>query len=110
MTAALLVVSKFVKSDQLTAQARKSVFEATGFAFINRLLIMSVNSDETASGVAPQDNPYKKLVYTLLACYCADKEFLSRSEVINKIPNFVEVVNSFPSVSVEMFYQKAYQL
>ena len=98
--AALLVVAKFVKSDQLTAQARKKVFEAIGFTFINRLLITSVNS---AAGDVPQDNPYKKLALTLLACYCTDEELAAHSEVINKIPTFVEVVNSFPSVSVEMF-------
>ena len=40
---------------------------------------------------------------TLLACYCTDKELAAHSEIINKITNFVEIVNSFPSVSAEMF-------
>ena len=101
MFAALLVVAKVVKSDQLTDPARKRIFEAIGFAFINRLLITS-NPDEASCDV-PQDNPYKKLALTLLACYCTDKELAAHTEMINKITTFVEIVNSFTSVSVELF-------
>ena len=48
--AALLVVAKLVKSDQLTDTARKSIFDTIGFAFISRLLITS-NPDVAASAV-----------------------------------------------------------
>jgi len=101
MFAALLVVAKVMKSDQLTNSARKKIFDAIGFAFINRLLITS-NPDEAPSDV-PQDNPYKKLALTLLACYCTDKGLAAHSEMINKITTFVEIVNGFPSISLEMF-------
>jgi len=101
MFAALLVVAKVVKSDQLTDSERKRIFDAIGFAFINRLLVTSI-PDEASSDV-PQDNPYKKLALTLLACYCTDKEFAAHPEMINKISTFVEIVNSFSSVSSEMF-------
>ena len=102
MFAALLVVArKLVKlSDQLTDPARKSIFDTIGFAFISRLLITS-NPDVAASGSVPQDNPYIKLA--VLVIILTKNLSVAHSEMINKITTFVEIVNSFPSVSVEMF-------
>ena len=98
--AALLIVAKAVKSNEVDETERRKLFDAIGFTFINRLLI----TKEDASGV-PQDELFKKIAITLLACFCTDKELVKHSEMISKIPLFVEVVLSFvavESVSSEM--------
>ena len=91
--AALLIVAKAVKSNEVDETERRKLFDAIGFTFINRLLI----TKEDASGV-PQDELFKKIAITLLACFCTDKELVKHSEMISKIPLFVEVVLSFVAV------------
>ena len=101
MFAALLIVAKVVKSNEVDDAARRKLFEAIGFTFINRLLI----TKEDTSSIS-QDELFKKIAITLLACFCTDKELVTHPEMINKIPLFVEVVQSFAStelVSSEMF-------
>lgn len=98
--AALLIVAKAVKSNEVDGTARRKLFDAIGFTFINRLLI----TKKDANGV-PQDELFKKIAMTLLACFCTDKELVKHSEMISKIPVFVEVVQSFvaaESASSEM--------
>ena len=88
--AALLIVAKAVKSNEVDDAERRKLFDAIGFTFINRLLI----TKEDASGV-PQDELFIKIAITLLACFCTDKELVRHSEMINKVPLFVETVQSF---------------
>lgn len=97
MFAALLIVAKAVKSNEVDDTTRRKLFDAIGFTFINRLLI----TKEDTSGV-PQDELFKKLAITLLACFCTDKELVKHPEMMNKIPLFVEVVQSFAAVSSEI--------
>ena len=102
MFAALLIVAKAVKSNEVDDAERRKLFEAIGFTFINRLLI----TKEDTSGVPAQDELFKKIAITLLACFCTDKELVKHTEMINKIPLFVEVFQSFSStesVSSELF-------
>lgn len=102
MFAALLIVAKAVKSNEVDDAARRKLFEAIGFTFINRLLI----TKEDASGVPAQDGLFKKIAITLLACFCTDKELVKHPEMISKIPLFVEVLQSSAatkSASPEMF-------
>ena len=100
MFAALLIVAKAVKSNEVDDAARKKLFDAIGFTFINRLLI----TKEDASGM-PQDDLFKKIAVTLLACFCTDKELVRHSEMINKIPLFHEVIQNFATTesTSEMF-------
>ena len=95
MFAALLIVAKAVKSNEVDDAARRKLFDAIGFTFINRLLI----TKEDSTGMPAQDELFKKIAITLLACFCTDKELVRHSEMINKIPLFVEVVQS--SVTTE---------
>ena len=98
--AALLIVAKAVKSNEVDGTARRKLFNAIGFTFINRLLI----TKEDANGV-PQDDLFKRIAITLLACFCTDKELVKHSEMISKIPVLVEIIQSFvpaKSASSEM--------
>ena len=90
MFAALLIVAKAVKSNEVDDAARRKLFEAIGFTFINRLLI----TKEDTSGVPAQDELFKKIAITLLACFCTDKELVKHPEMISKISVFVEVLHS----------------
>ena len=102
MFAALLIVAKAVKSNEVDDAARRKLFEAIGFTFINRLLI----TKEDTSGASVQDELFKKIAITLLACFCTDKELVKHAEMISKIPLFVEVLQSYSatkSASTEMF-------
>ena len=90
MFAALLIVAKAVKSNEADDVARRKLFEAIGFTFVNRLLI----TKEDTAGVS-QGDLFKKIAITLLACFCTDKELVKHQEMMNKVPLFVEVLQSF---------------
>ena len=58
MFAVLLIVAKAVKSNEVDDAARKKLFDAIGFTFINRLLITKEDASRT------QDDLFKKEVVT----------------------------------------------
>ena len=101
MFAALLIVVKAVKSNEVDNAARRTLFEAIGFTFINRLLITKEDTTGASQGVL-----FKKLAITLLACFCTDEELVKHPEMMNKVPLFVEVLQSFTATEsdqLEMF-------
>ena len=96
MFAALLIVAKAVKSNEADDAARRKLFEAIGFTFVNRLLI----TKEDTPGVS-QGNLFKKIAITLLVCFCTDKDLVKHQEMMNKVPLFVELLQSFVATKTD---------
>ncbi|XP_071992952.1 neurochondrin isoform X2 [Engystomops pustulosus] len=85
--AALLLVTKCARAQELDNETRHRIFDAVGFTFPNRLLF---------SKVTPEGCPdylYRGLGLTLLACFCTDPSLASHIQVINKIPILNETLN-----------------
>lgn len=79
-------VAKAIKSDQVDATYRRRIFDSVGFSFINRLLI--------TTDVPPgcDENVYRSLALTLLACYSTDPELAAHPQVAGKTAVAVEVL------------------
>lgn len=79
-------VAKSIKSDQVDAAYRRRIFDSVGFSFINRLLI--------TTDVPPgcDENVYRSLALTLLACYSTDPELAAHPQVVGKTAVAVEVL------------------
>ncbi|XP_069827742.1 neurochondrin [Dendropsophus ebraccatus] len=85
--AALLLVTKCARAQELDDGARHRIFDAVGFSFPNRLLF-----SRTAPEGCP-DGLFRSLGLTLLACFCTDPSLASHPQVINKIPILNETLN-----------------
>ncbi|XP_056413178.1 neurochondrin [Hyla sarda] len=85
--AALLLITKCVKAEELDNGARHRIFDVVGFSFLNRLLF----SKNTPDGCP--DYLYQSLGLTLLACFCTDPSLASHPQSINKIPILNETLN-----------------
>ena len=81
--AALLLVTQLVHSNSLDKTARRSLFDAVGFNFLNRLL----KSSSVPSGCS--QDIYRSLALTILACFATDEELLVHPEMTSKIPVFL---------------------
>lgn len=79
-------VAKSIKSDQVDAAYRRRIFDSVGFSFINRLLI--------TTDVPPgcDENVYRSLALTLLACYSTDPELAEHPQVAGKTAVAVEAL------------------
>ena len=81
--AALLLVTQLVHSNSLDSCGRRSLFDAVGFNFVNRLL-----RSRNVPNECPED-VYRSLAFAILASFATDEEFLVHSEMISKIPLFL---------------------
>ncbi|KAE8624202.1 hypothetical protein XENTR_v10005866 [Xenopus tropicalis] len=86
--AALLLVTKCAQAEELNNEMRRTIFDAVGFTFPNRLLFSSSVPDGCPSHL------FRSLGVTLLACFCTDPALAVHPQVINKIPIFNETVNT----------------
>ncbi|KAG6543455.1 hypothetical protein Mapa_015125 [Marchantia paleacea] len=86
--AGLLLVTKFVKVDDLDAV--RKVFDAIGFQFINRL----INTSEAGqSGKArAEQRSYLHLALSILAAFCRVPELASLDETISKVPVLLQTL------------------
>ena len=86
--AALLLVTQLVQSNKIGSTGRRTLFDAVGFTFINRLLSTKAVPDECPSTM------FKSLAVTILACFSTDEELLFHPQMTAKISFFLEVVSS----------------
>lgn len=85
--AALLLVTKCARAQELDDGTRHRIFDAVGFSFPNRLLFTKTTPDGC------HDYLFRSLGLTLLACFCTDPSLASHPQVINKIPILNETLN-----------------
>ncbi|EFJ14768.1 hypothetical protein SELMODRAFT_423365 [Selaginella moellendorffii] len=98
----LLLATKFVSGGD--AQAVHEVFDAIGFQFVDRLL----RTERICVGLGHfathekemQQHDYLKLGISILAAFCRIPELASSSDVIDKVPVYVEVLSA-KDVSVD---------
>lgn len=86
MFAALLLITKLVKAENMKSEDRHRIFEAVGFKFVNRLL-----NTETA----PEDcdeHMFHSVALTLLACFSTDPRLTNHPEMLNKVPILANVI------------------
>jgi len=84
--AALFMVTKLTKGDQLSSSCKKLLFEAIGFTFLKRLLL---------SKEVPADCPplvYKSVAISILSSFCSDEKVATHPEMLANIPVFLEIV------------------
>ncbi|KAM3933399.1 neurochondrin [Leptodactylus fuscus] len=85
--AALLLVTKCARAQELEEGTRHRIFDAVGFSLPNRLLF-----SKTVPDGCP-DYLFRSLAVTLLACFCTDPSLASHPQLINKIPILNETLN-----------------
>ncbi|XP_024533049.1 neurochondrin isoform X1 [Selaginella moellendorffii] len=93
----LLLATKFVSGGD--AQAVHEVFDAIGFQFVDRLLRTGLGHFATHEKEM-QQHDYLKLGISILAAFCRIPELASSSDVIDKVPVYVEVLSA-KDVSVD---------
>uniref|UniRef100_A0A1B6ET46 Neurochondrin n=1 Tax=Cuerna arida TaxID=1464854 RepID=A0A1B6ET46_9HEMI len=84
--AALFMVTKLTKGDQLNSTSKKLLFEAIGFKFLKRLLL---------SKEVPADCPplvYKSVAISILSSFCSDEAVATHPDMLANIPVFLEIV------------------
>lgn len=84
--AALFMVTKLTKGDQLNSSSKKLLFEAIGFKFLKRLLL---------SSEVPADCPplvYKSIAISILSSFCSDEAVATHPDMLTNIPVFLEIV------------------
>ncbi|KAG8241618.1 hypothetical protein J6590_069488 [Homalodisca vitripennis] len=84
--AALFMVTKLTKGDQLNSTCKKLLFEAIGFKFLKRLLL---------SKEVPADCPplvYKSVAISVLSSFCSDEAVATHPDMLANIPVFLEIV------------------
>ena len=86
--AALLLVTQLVKSNSVDSCGRRSLFEAVGFNFIDRLLRSRKVPTECHQDI------YRSLAFAILACFATDEIFIVHPDMISKIPLFIEGIVS----------------
>ncbi|XP_077151922.1 neurochondrin [Ranitomeya variabilis] len=85
--AALLLVTKCARAQELDDSTRYRIFDAVGFSFPNRLFLTKTTPDGCPEYL------FRSLGLTLLACFCTDPSLASHPQVINKIPILNETLN-----------------
>lgn len=95
--AALLLVTKIVKVEDVDKSICKRVCEAVGFNFIERML----QTREMADGCPLY--MYQSVAYTILASFCMVEDFAVHPDMIKFIDNFKVVLLSNPSDPDEQF-------
>lgn len=84
--AALFMVTKLTKGDQLNSASKKQLFEAIGFKFLKKLLL---------SNEVPADCPpmvYKSIAISVLSSFCSDEAVATHPDMLTNIPVFLEIV------------------
>lgn len=84
--AGLFMVTKLVKGPDCNAAAKKALFEAIGFKFLNKLL---------KSNDVPVDCPpimYKSVALSILVCFCETEELACHKDMLSNIGLFFEII------------------
>lgn len=84
--AALFMVTKLTKGDQLNSSSKKLLFEAIGFKFLKRLLLTTEVSADCPPLV------YKSVAISVLSAFCSDEAVATHPDMLANIPVFLEIV------------------
>jgi len=84
--AALFMVTKLTKGDQLNSECKKLLFEAIGFNFLKRLLL----SNEVNADCPPL--VYKSVAISVVSSFCSDETVATHPDMLANIPVFLEIV------------------
>ncbi|GBM51231.1 Neurochondrin [Araneus ventricosus] len=85
--AALMVIAKFLRSENLSESEKKDVFDIIGFEFLHRLCNTEDDSNEPVS-------PFKTLAFAILSCFCLNTEVLKDPQMLLFIPSIMDVLKS----------------
>ncbi|GFT28251.1 neurochondrin homolog [Nephila pilipes] len=85
--AALMVIAKVLRSENLTEFEKKDIFDAIGFKFLQRLCQTQDDSGETTS-------PFKTLAFAILSCFCMNSELLKDPHMLWFIPSLLDVMKN----------------
>lgn len=85
--AALMIIAKLIRSENLYESDKKEIFDTIGFQFLQRLL-------ETEDDSQSKVNPYKTLSIAILSCFCLNTELLKEDEVLGFIPYLADILRS----------------
>lgn len=84
--AALMIIAKLVRSENLSEHEKKEVFDVIGFQFLQRLC---ETEDEK---VGETSSSFKTLAFAILSCFCLNSELLNDPQMLSFIPSIFEVL------------------
>lgn len=85
--AALMVIAKLLRTENLSESNKKDIFDTIGFQFLHRLL-------ETEDDTCPNIKPYPTLAIAILSCFCLNSELLDEDEMLKFIPYLIDILKS----------------
>lgn len=85
--AALMVIAKLLRTENLSETHKKEVFDTIGFTFLQRLV-------ETDDETSPKISPYKTLAIAILSCFCLHSDLLKDDEILKFIPHLCVILKS----------------
>lgn len=85
--AGLFMVTKLVKGPDCNAAAKKALFEAIGFPFLNKLL-----KGEPLKGDDCPAIIYKSVALSILVCFCGEEELATSKEMLANIGTFFGII------------------
>lgn len=87
--AGLFMVTKLVKGPDCNAAAKKALFDAIGFPFLNKLL-----KGETLKGDDCPPIIYKSVALSVLVCFCAEEQLATSKEMLANIGTFFAIIEA----------------
>lgn len=87
--AGLFMVTKLVKGDDCNATAKKALFEAIGFPFLNKLL-----KGEPLKGDDCPAIIYKSVALSILVCFCGEEELATSKDMLANIGTFFAIIEN----------------
>ncbi|KAG8189946.1 hypothetical protein JTE90_009085 [Oedothorax gibbosus] len=85
--AALMVIAKLVRSENLSEHEKKEVFDVIGFQFLQRLC-----ETEDEEKVDETSSSFKTLAFAILSCFCLNSELLDDPQMLYFIPSILQVL------------------
>lgn len=87
--AGLFMVTKLVKGADCNAAAKKALFDAIGFPFLNKLL-----KGETLKGDDCPPIIYKSVALSVLVCFCGEEQLATSTEMLANIGTFFAIIEA----------------
>ncbi|XP_055953282.1 neurochondrin homolog [Argiope bruennichi] len=85
--AALMIIAKLLRTENLSETEKKDVFDIIGFEFLHRLCNTEDDSNEPVS-------PFKTLAFAILSCFCLNTEILKDPQMLLFTPSIMDVLKS----------------
>lgn len=87
--AGLFMVTKLVKGPDCNAAAKKALFDAIGFPFLNKLL-----KGETLKGDDCPPIIYKSVALSILVCFCGEESLATSKDMLANIGTFFAIIEA----------------